>query len=180
MIDIDWSKCPQATHFAPKPEADDMWCDVFWRVVDGVGVEAWALVSGGLEHYSRPTWRKETAERLIARPPQWNGEGLPPVGIVCEHQVFGCASWTKAIVLAYGERKTFYRDQDGHEWSRLSDEIKFRPLRAEQALGDNLEKDAEALFGFVNPNGKWRKADTEYKDRFRNAVRAGYRKQVQP
>ena len=84
MSEIDWSKCPQATHFAPKPEDEDMWNGVFWRIVDGEGVEAWAIEGGRVLYYSRPTWRAETAVRLIARPVQWSGEGLPPVGTVCE------------------------------------------------------------------------------------------------
>lgn len=70
----------------------------------------------------------------ITRVAAWNGTGLPPVGAVCEHQVFGCAGWSKAAVLAYGEKKTFYRDEDGHELSRLSDELKFRPIRTPEQI----------------------------------------------
>lgn len=70
MPDIDWNSCPTATHYLPKFAEDDMWCAVFWRVENGVGVEAWQVNEdlGKLIHYARPTWMEENTARLIPRP----------------------------------------------------------------------------------------------------------------
>lgn len=93
-MSIDWSKAPDgATHYAPKLEENDFWCSVFWRMENGVGVEAWSIDNrtGELHHFNRPTWIETTAKRLVPRPAAcahasttWDGQGLPPVGTVCE------------------------------------------------------------------------------------------------
>lgn len=82
---------------------------------------------------------------------QWNGKGSPPAGTECEHQCFGCSGWSKATVIAYGAKKTFYRDEHGHEWSRLSDEMKFRPIRTpEQIAAEEIQRIREEI-GYQRP-----------------------------
>lgn len=67
----------------------------------------------------------------------WIGEGLPPAGTVCDHRTGHGMNWSQATILAHGEKKVFYRDRDGHEWTRLYDEIEFRPIRTpEQIIAD--------------------------------------------
>lgn len=71
---------------------------------------------------------------------EWRGpdDGLPPVGLEVEHSVIGCG-WSRCVVLAYGEKKTFYRDHDGHEWARACEEVKFRPVLTQRDRGiENL------------------------------------------
>jgi len=140
-MSVDWSKAPEgATHFQPKRADDDFWHAVFWKIVDGVGVEAWQVSNDtdALGHYTRPTWTAETMSLLISRP--WSGEGLPPVGVICEFRTGPGMSWSKGQVLAFGGKKVFYQDYGSHEWSRLYDEIEFRPIRTpEQIAADERE-----------------------------------------
>jgi hypothetical protein len=75
---IDWSKAPaHATH----------WCPGNARIAEGwiyqAGGEFYSCYAdSGLEHIPAfPDWRKA---RLVPRQAPWTGEGLPPVGTVCE------------------------------------------------------------------------------------------------
>lgn len=82
---IDWSKAPaHATH----------WCPGNAVIAEGwiynVGGEFYSCYAdSGLEHIPEfPEWRKG---RLIPRPTQqpWTGDGMPPVGTVCEFKSVG-------------------------------------------------------------------------------------------
>ena len=92
MSNVDWSKAPEgATHYAPRWEDNCMYRPVFWRVVGNRGVEAWAInADGTMQHHDAPGWISSDRSRLIPRPtaPQWNGEGLPPVGATVEYKGF--------------------------------------------------------------------------------------------
>lgn len=134
-MNIDWSKAPEgATHFAP----------------DGCGVSArWFDMSvgelGAVWYESKWHTIKYTANRqdLIARPTpitaEWNGEGLPPVGTVCEinhptknwvrceivaHKHFDCGSKPHAI--AWIDRDTLDQSQG----------IRFRPARTPEQIAE--------------------------------------------
>lgn len=80
MSDIDWSKAPEgATHFNPKAETL-----LWYRFQDG----CWEFFNECGE------WEVSSAYQcaikgFIARPTQWTGEGLPPVGTVCEFKSVG-------------------------------------------------------------------------------------------
>jgi len=169
-IDINWSKAPEgATHVALTGGSDNH--HVWYKIGDGCYQFCysdeislgWIQASGSPGHGP-----------LIARPVEWDGQGLPPLGTVCEHQVFGCEGWTKATVLAYGKKKTFYRDEQGHEWSRLSDEIKFRPIRTPEQIAKEEEDQA------IHQMGLDAGFSGEVQDFARHLYRAGYRKQVAP
>jgi hypothetical protein len=94
------------------------------------------------------------------RHPAWSGKGLPPAGTVCDHRTGNGMSWSQATILAHGEKKVFYRDRDGHEWTLLYDEIEFRPVRTpEQIIADREReeriKSAQAwLQGIAQEYGK--------------------------
>lgn len=98
-MSIDWNTAPEgATHYAPKLEENDFWCSVFWRMENGVGVEAWSIDNrtGELHHFNRPTWIETTAKRLVPRPAAcahasttWDGQGLPPPGTEIEYRQNG-------------------------------------------------------------------------------------------
>ena len=117
----------------------------------------------------------------------WDGEGMPPVGVACEHQVVNCNGWSQITVLAYGERKTFYRDSAGREWSRPSGELKFRSIRtAEQIAEDERNAAICLMIGHVkdHPGGR-HGANHLVQLRIQEEAcidlyEAGYRKQVTP
>lgn len=80
-----WKGAPKtSTHYQPpRGEGFD---PVFWRVENGVPVEAWAVMqNGSLNHMPKPSYIDDVFGRLIPRPaPPWSGDGLPPVGTVCK------------------------------------------------------------------------------------------------
>lgn len=84
MSEIDWSKAPEgATHFGVENE----FYFSAWYKVEGEQILSYTE-DGSM-------WREATdscvfpkVSSLSARPEQWSGEGLPPVGTVCEFAGF--------------------------------------------------------------------------------------------
>lgn len=98
-----------------------------WREIIKIGEYAFVVV-----RHDGVTFDLQSV--TFATQAQWTGAGLPPVGTVCEHRTGPGMSWTQATVLAHGEKKCFYRDQAWHEWTRLYDEIEFRPILTEEQI----------------------------------------------
>lgn len=102
----------------------------------------------GATHYSAGTnykaadgewfhWRNGAWERCAAPalstlvdvdPEPWNGEGLPPVGTVCEYRYPGTSLWKKCEILCVGGERVFYRDVTGCEAARTFRDVEFRPI----------------------------------------------------
>lgn len=102
---------------------------------------------------------------------------LPPIGthvVVCDDG---------SLVYGHGESGEVLAHVDGTAVIRMSYGLGcFLPrcLRTpEQIAAEEREQDAQALFELINPEGKWHKFAEEGKARFRAAVAAGYRKQVE-
>lgn len=145
MSDIDWSKAPaEATHYGPKREDNDMWCAVFWTVVNGIGIKAWQIdnKTGDLTQYSKPTWCPEDLHRLIPRPTVWTGEGLPPVGTVCELHISN-DNWQTCEVIAMdaqdGEPVSVVRYGGGYYGASAKD---VRPIRSPEQIAAEEREDA--------------------------------------
>ncbi|HEB4079328.1 hypothetical protein AAA616_27240 [Pseudomonas aeruginosa] len=163
-MSIDWNTAPEgATHYAPKLEENDFWCSVFWRMENGVGVEAWNIDNrtGELHHFNRPTWIETTAKRLVPRPvacahasTTWDGQGLPPVGTVCEH--YGTAddlAWLEVEFIGHGNvdgrNVAFFRYGTGSPRFTVSYSTanNFRPLRTpEQIAAEERSKECDRIF----------------------------------
>ena len=92
-MSIDWSKAPKgATHCTPVGDQPNR-RPVFWRVVAGVALECWAMENDFSEvrdhfRYSDAGCQAFIPDRAVARPWGYGGEGLPPVGTVCEFAGF--------------------------------------------------------------------------------------------
>ncbi|HHG5097088.1 TPA: hypothetical protein ACPWJD_005678 [Pseudomonas aeruginosa] len=139
-MSIDWNTAPEgATHWEPTgPEFHEGWMKEegekwFW----------WSEVTKKwVETFSVPVKRKATFE---ARPQEtWDGQGLPPVGTVCEvkhrdigwvrceivaHKSFSCGGLTHAI--AWIDENTLDQSQG----------LRFRQLRTpEQIAAEEREK----------------------------------------
>lgn len=151
---IDWSEAPaDATHYQ--------------AATHGV-FECW-LKPGHAVRVSRgePDWREDDyADDLIAtsaikRP--WSGEGLPPVGVVCEMHY--CGEWEKTEILCIGVKHVFIRQiavtGEAFECSLNLSACQFRPIRTpEQIAADEREaaikemtanhaKNSDALAGWA-------------------------------
>lgn len=67
--------------------------------------------------------------------PEWNGDGVPPVGVECEYKfphVNYQMDFRRGKVLAYGNKKVFMEHWSSkNEFIQPLDNIEFRPLRTE-------------------------------------------------
>jgi hypothetical protein len=79
-MDIDWSKAPEgATHFGPAVEGKWLAC---WH--KNIGGQWLGWLADGDTRWGVAGNTEERVKQFISRPYPWNGEGLPPVGTVCE------------------------------------------------------------------------------------------------
>lgn len=147
MIEIDWSKAPEgATHYCP--ETDDL-------------MAAWFKPSGdewlfAIDQSPMRYWRPYNEDfpndmPLVQRPTAWNGEGLPPVGTVCEALWnTGRGEWLPVKVFGVNEHgQPIFRWEDGPEKYQYlagpltgpSGNKHFRPIRTpEQIAAEEREK----------------------------------------
>lgn len=173
MSSIDWSKAPEGTTGARVAH---------FHHPKGYGAVEFLPAAGERDRFSEHS----QAWVYVPRPAQWNGEGMPPVGTVCEMRFLGGSKWSQVEVIAHflngAGRVAAFIPTDGGD-KRVNQAIAecFRPIRtAEQIAAEEREKEAEKLFETVHPDIKWHKASIDCRNRFRSAIDAGYRKQVQP
>lgn len=170
---IDWSKAPKwATHALEKLHEPDRNL-VYWSFfVDG-------------EHRVEPNglWYHPDGYRIIqSRPttPSWSGEGLPPVGVVCEMHY--CGEWEKTEILCIGVKHVFIRQiavtGEEFECSLNLSACQFRPIRTpEQIAADERDKDAHELFRSAWPEThSWGDLSPHWQEAFYRLADAGYRK----
>lgn len=86
------------------------------------------------EDYSKSIITREQYEAaLAASKPEWDGEGLPPVGTVCEYikKSLTVKEWTECTIDYVGSSFIVYRDCYGVEFTSIKCDIEFRPIRSE-------------------------------------------------
>ena len=139
MNEIDWSKAPEgATHY--NHTCFD-WYKVgshepfFWNG------RAWAPARFWDDHKHDCIQRPTT--------PSWSGEGLPPVGVVCEAK-WGRTGWSRCVVFAHkpnaNGRTDVLVDVDG-DWTFFDKPSMFRPIRTpEQIAADEREAAIDVMF----------------------------------
>jgi hypothetical protein len=169
-MNIDWSKAPaHATHWCP----GNARIEAGWIYHNGGGEFYSCYADKGLEHIPFfPAWR---ALRLIPRPaesPKWTGEGLPPVGTVCEylgaHQY---NEWSEVKIFAAWRNLVFVDFTDG--WRQEDNPQRFRPIRTpEQIEADEREMGINAIHSMLDNCIRDLRGDAEA------LWDAGYRKQA--
>lgn len=178
-MNVDESKVPEgATHWAEDRRCYSTGGVQFYRQIDGTW-SYWgeALGSG---------WRQCLGPcRAVLPLPQpkslkWNGEGLPPVGAVCEH--FGTAdhtNWIEVKVIGHGHVRhhdvAFFEYMTGTKGYTVSysTHTNFRPLRTPEQIA--AEEHQAAISELA--------ADTDWiltKEACEAVLAAGYHKQVKP
>lgn len=111
------------------------YCDGYWEEITGV---------------SNPSYF------LIQAEPEWTGEGIPPSGTSCEMRRadYVNVGWQKIEFLFAGSKKAFFRDEQGHEWSRPLSDLKFRSIRTPEQIAaekrDAAIKEMQRLVGSCN------------------------------
>ena len=161
MIEIDWSKAPEgATHCHE-------WIGGTWLKEDGGGIyyrsgDEWEMY--GSSDYASKDAGIDALRGATPKPIEWNGEGLPPVGIECEINCGGV--WEVGSVLFVG--KSVVVVQYGVV-ERCINPINnnFRPIRSEEDIA------VEAMMQVDPGKGDWE----QY---CRNLYKEGYRKPSKP
>ena len=62
---------------------------------------------------------------------EWNGDGLPPVGVECEWLASADHDWVAVTVLAYDGNDAWLKPSDGSQSFVVGNVAGFRPLRTE-------------------------------------------------
>lgn len=141
-MSINWSKAPEgATHYAPEGQGlDKRWFDMNTGEFGSVWYEGkWHVI-------------RFSAERrdLIARP--WNGEGLPPVGTVCEIAMF--SDDVRVVeVLGYSGSEAWLRYREPTRATNsfiVGNPDGFRPIRtAEQIAKEEREQEIAKMVEWI-------------------------------
>lgn len=171
-MSIDWSKAPEgATHYDTRPGR----MPAFMRMPDDSG-SVWHYWNGSEWAYygTSPDW-----ELMAKRPAEWDGQGLPPVGAVCEmhHSSWAEGLWEPRKILFIGKHHvvTSEPDDDDDEKISYTASLEFRPIRTpEQIAAEEREKAIDAMAEDL------RKAFANPKMAAITLFDAGYRKQVEP
>ncbi|MGU0912365.1 hypothetical protein ACSESF_05180 [Pseudomonas aeruginosa] len=168
-MSIDWSKAPEgATHWEPRSDeyreawmknVADKW--FFW----GSRRKAW------IEDPGISAEREATFEAKPQDP--WNGQGLPPVGLMVEWKAGLDHDWQRVTVLAYANGDAWFQPEDGPSFI-LGNPANFRRIRTpEQLAAEEREKAIEEmreLVGDIDKVPTWSDALAALYD-------AGYRRQ---
>lgn len=174
-MSIDWSKAPEgATHYQPESRGFHA---AWFRLQGGKAREMWVVRPGGaLEHIIDPTVFDESMQNLVARPVEpatWNGQGLPPVGLMVEWKAGLDHDWQRVTVLAYANGDAWFQPEDGPSFI-VGNPANFRRIRTpEQLAAEEREKAINQMIsdaGYVDP-----KIGTFVA--MRNLYDAGYRRQ---
>lgn len=131
MNEIDWSKAPEGA------DKYNTYNKLFYK-----GAQP------DLQVFTHGQWKRsvlvKSDERFVCRPtaPPWSGEGLPPVGAVCEAK-WGRTGWSRCVVFAHKPNANggtdVLVDVDG-DWTFFDKPSMFRPIRTpEQIAADERE-----------------------------------------
>lgn len=135
MKEIDWSKAPEgATHY---DTAFDLFCneDGYWQPHG-----PWVFDNEQNE------WG---TQRYVPRPAQWTGEGLPPVGMVCQGRLrnqLGEEDWFECKVLVHHQNFNHCAGVLSDGGRHLGWCSEFRPIRTpEQIAAEERGKAIDAI-----------------------------------
>lgn len=132
MSKVDWSKAPADAQFYS--------CEYFRKHEDGKEF-CWVGLIWYTDGFDSLEWHKKRDDfEMRPHSVEWNGEGLPPVGTVCEHH-----SGRKYEVTGYANQDTempdvfpvtiIYRNTDtGKVWCRPFEQWKasFKPVKSDR------------------------------------------------
>lgn len=141
-MSIDWTKAPEgATHYQPESRGFHA---AWFRLQGGKAREMWVVRPWrALEHIIDPTAFDESMQNLIARPVEpatWNGQGLPPVGTVCEYRHMIWPEYRPCEIRYISEESLVAYDDAQEQFYRTCDML-FRPLPTpEQIAAEEREK----------------------------------------
>ncbi|HCF1664968.1 hypothetical protein I5H11_19360 [Pseudomonas aeruginosa] len=144
-MSIDWRKAPEgATHWEPKgTEFGEGWMKKvgnewsYWLEGSEVWAGVWADCFVSAE-------REATFE---ARPQEaWDGQGLPPTGLLVEWKSGLDHEWRRVTVLAYANGDAWLQPEDGDSFI-VGNPENFRRIRTpEQIAAEERSKECDRIF----------------------------------
>lgn len=167
-MSIDWSKAPEgATHYHIGDDINP------WRKIKD---------TVAYEHY-RGKWLKVNSFNEGCMPgyyvpiPQetWDGQGLPPVGLMVEWKAGLDHDWQRVTVLAYANGDAWFQPEDGPSFI-VGNPANFRRIRTpEQLAAEEREKAiSEMLDLYINNGAYWPMTSKQFCEILFDA---GYRRQ---
>lgn len=184
MSTIDWSKAPDWASAHGKVfciTSRDIWFNesVYMYVGDTRSYPWSSRETEVMYNHSR-----QSVTDIVSRPIPWTGEGLPPVGTVCEylgaHQY---NEWSEVKIFGAWRNFVFVDFTDG--WRQEDNPKRFRPIRtAEQIAADERLHAIRNALSTINSKIEQYNIDIDCSAAMRATVEAmidaGYIRQVQP
>jgi hypothetical protein len=170
----DWGNAPEdATHWEPASDEDDE----SWMKKDG---EDWYFWGAGVSKWIKynKTTNPIVEDRIKAmiprpqvEPKEWSGEGLPPVGTVCEY-IDASGKYHQVEITGYGRSLVlFVVEGSSNEQCTAKDPHLFRPIRSEE------DRAVEEMAKVFNSNCAVDYSGQPLLDGMKALYREGYRKQ---
>lgn len=126
-------------------------------------------------HVTRAEWQAAVDALKAPKVVEWNGEGLPPVGTVCEvlNSNLGNPEWERCTILYSGKHRIVYDSESCEERTAFIDSLSFRPIRTpEQIAAEECDKAVKAMLAEFAHTGSL----TSHYEVCEVLHKAGYRK----
>ncbi|MFG8850592.1 hypothetical protein ACEPUQ_28735 [Pseudomonas aeruginosa] len=184
-MSIDWSKAPEGANKAGFTGPDNYL--QFYRIPGRFGDYDYWSENNGWRGTDFPT----CANQLFERPAkvEWDGQGLPPVGTVCEftHEGDGVKGrWIKCRVAGYTEGNRhvavetdddLYADEDGLVFLFTPQDIQWRPARTPEQIAAEAREAAIVAMLDLDPPHENGLGLTSRRQFCETLYDAGYRRQ---
>lgn len=181
MSQVDFSAAPSgATHY---------WrgfsCVVWYKDITATGYE-WR------NHDVHNSWQRAAGQPQYPATPipgrqidGWNGEGLPPVGTVCEvfNRAMANPEWERCTILFMGSYRAVYESDSCRErvaYVSEDPDVEFRPLRTPEQIAAQEREDAILAIAEVIGHQVGVVTFLTPRETAEKLYDAGYRKQVTP
>lgn len=122
--------------------------DAFSEGFDYMSRATWTTSKGNEFNIGNPTLFSVIAERRPITEPVWSGEGLPPVGVECEYELYS-GEWIKCRIEFVG-RELMIVSAVGGEFS-CGFHAKFRPIRSPEDVARDEAIEAMRDVGYTLP-----------------------------
>lgn len=183
---IDWSKAPEGCigAFTSKHDFRSVGFSSFFVITKRYSDYGAQAGCSGEDQDGKEYHVFEKYWDYHEKPASWSGEGLPPVGVVCELRCLPVGGWGKAEIKYMSETQCVWlwlREDGGYqvELAEVPDETRmaFRPIRTPEQIATELADQAiKEIAGIICRDGAFDIDDPEVTESAVALYDAGYRK----